>query len=257
MKKKTALAIKKKINRLTQVQKSKKVNPERKKHQRKKAKSGLKIIFLLGMILIMISTGSIFIWAATLVIPDVKNIAKLKAEQSTKIYDKTGEILLYSIYEDESRTSVPLAQVSKYFTNALIAVEDKDFYTHPGIKINSLGKAAYVTFIKGGQRGASTITQQVVKNTLLTNEKSFERKMKEVILAYKLEKLWSKNEILGLYVNEIPFAGVIYGVEEAALYYFDKHASQLDLAESAYLAAMLPKPSYFKKTDKLEMIEKI
>jgi penicillin-binding protein 1A len=124
-----------------------------------------------------------------LTIPDIKSIAKLKAEQSTKIYDKTGKILLYNIYENESRTSVSLDKVSDNFKNALIAVEDKDFYSHFGVKLTSIIKAAYVTFVEGGKRGASTITQQVVKNTLLTNEKSYERKMKEIILAYKLENL--------------------------------------------------------------------
>jgi penicillin-binding protein 1A len=124
-----------------------------------------------------------------LVIPDINSIAKLKAEQSTKIYDKTGNILLYNIYENESRTSISLDKISDNFKNALIAVEDKDFYNHPGVKITSIFKAAYVTLVEGGKRGASTITQQVVKNTLLTNEKSLERKMKEIILAYKLEKL--------------------------------------------------------------------
>lgn len=247
MKKKTALAIEKKLNKIKKKIsfKRKKVSATKKKSV--KAKLWIKRFFLVNIIIFLFVSGFLFLWASSLVIPDINTISKLKAEQSTKIFDKTGQVLLYNIYEDESRTSVPLDKISDNFKKALIAVEDKDFYNHPGVKITSIFKAAYTTLIERGRRGASTITQQVVKNTLLTNENSLERKVKELILAYKLEKLWTKDEILGLYVNEIPFAGVIYGVEEAALYYFDKHASELTLAESAYLASMLPKPSYFKK----------
>jgi membrane peptidoglycan carboxypeptidase len=226
------------------------LNPQKKKKKNTGISSFLKKTILLGIIFSLFLVGIIFLWASSLAIPDINDIAKLKAEQSSKIFDKTGEVLLYNIYQNESRTSIPLDKVSENFKNALIAVEDKYFYEHNGVKVSSFLKAAYVTLIEGGKRGASTITQQVVKNTLLTNERSYERKAKEMILAYKLEKLWSKDEILGLYINEIPFAGVIYGVEEASLYYFDKHASEITLAESAYLAAMLPKPSYFKKNKK-------
>lgn len=220
------------------------------KKRRLKSIYFLKRSFLLIVICMLFFSGVLFLWASSLVIPNIENIAKLKAEQSTKIYDKTGEVLLYNIYENESRTSIPLDNISPYFKMALVAVEDKDFYKHSGVKLLSFLKATYITLVEGGRRGASTITQQVVKNTLLTNERSYERKMKEIILAYKLENIWTKGDILGLYVNEIPFAGVIYGIEEASLYYFDKHASEITLAESAYLAAMLPKPSYFKKNKK-------
>ncbi len=249
--------IKEKIRKtvLERIKAVKKASREEKKKRAEKSKlekslivrRWLKNIFYLLLIAFFLAGGALFFWVTTLKIPDINEIHRLKIAQSTKIYDSTGEVLLYNVHGDETRTVVPIENISKYAQQAAVAIEDKDFYNHHGIKITSILKAAWDNFWGTGRfkRGGSTITQQVIKNTLLTREKTYTRKIKEAILAYKLEKLWTKDQILELYLNEAPYGGTIYGIEEAALYYFNKHASELDIAESAYLAAMPQAPTTY------------
>ncbi|MEI6296766.1 MAG: biosynthetic peptidoglycan transglycosylase [bacterium] len=171
---------------------------------------------------------------ANLKIPDFGSFDKRKISQSTKIYDRTGKILLYDIHQDIKRRVVPLENISTYIQKATIAIEDSDFYTHNGIKIESIIRAVWVNLTKGGAvQGGSTITQQVIKNTLLTQEKSVTRKITEWILALKLDKVLSKQQILSIYLNESPYGGTVYGVEEATQRFFNKKASDVTLAEAA------------------------
>ncbi len=180
--------------------------------------------------------------------PSLEAVAQRRVEQSTKIYDRTGEVLLYDLHKDVRRTLVPLEEMSPYIKNATIAIEDDNFYRHFGIEPTAILRAVINNLKEGnllGGQGGSTITQQVVKNTLLEPEKTLSRKFKEWILAVKLERRLSKDEILELYLNEAPYGGTRYGVEEASQGFFGKPARDLTLAEAAYLAALPQAPTYY------------
>ncbi len=187
-----------------------------------------------------------FIWIATMRVPTITSFADRKVSSSTKIYDRTGTIVLYDVHASIKRTVVTQEQISDYARKAIISIEDKDFYSHHGIKPTSIvraGLSQFVPFIK--QSGGSTITQQLVKNTLLTSKKSITRKVKEWVLAVKLERVMSKDQILTTYLNEAPYGGTIYGIQEASLSFFGKSAIDLTIAEAAYLAAIPNAPSYY------------
>lgn len=191
-------------------------------------------------------TCAFLLWATTIKIPDFSLLETRKVSESTKIYDRTGKILLYDVHKDIRRTVVGFDQISPYIKNATVAIEDDQFYEHKGIKPEAILRAVWVNF-KTGQysQGGSTITQQVIKNALLTPEKTVTRKVKEWILALKLEREMNKEQILTLYLNEAPYGGNIYGVEEASMSFFAKHANELTLAESAYLAALPQAPTLY------------
>lgn len=191
-------------------------------------------------------TCAILLWASTIKIPDFSLLETRKISQSTKIYDRTGKILLYDVHKDIRRTVVNFDQITPYIKNATVAIEDDQFYEHNGIKPEAILRAVWVNF-KTGQysQGGSTITQQVIKNALLSPEKTVTRKIKEWILALKLERELNKEQILTLYLNEAPYGGNIYGVEEAAMSFFGKHANEVTLAESAYLAALPQAPTLY------------
>lgn len=165
---------------------------------------------------------------------------------SSHIYDRNGK-LLYEIFADQNRTAVRLKDLPKYVGQASIAIEDKDFYKHSGISILSgvLRAVRDMTLRQGGLQGGSTITQQLVKQALLSPERTVIRKVKEIILAFAVERKFSKDQILEMYVNQIPYGGSAYGVEEAANMYFGKSASKLSIAESAFLAGLPQAPSKY------------
>lgn len=178
-------------------------------------------------------------------LPDPNTLLQRTVPESTKIYDRNG-VLLYEIHGEAKRTLVKLDQISPNLTHATIAVEDKDFYKHKGISIRGLLRAVWADITSGSkQQGGSTITQQFVKNALLTKDKSLIRKLKEVILSIELEARYSKDEILQLYLNEIPYGRNAYGIEAASKAYFDKSAKDLTLEESAYLAALPQSTTYY------------
>lgn len=198
-------------------------------------------------VIIVILASSLLIWVSTLEIPDLSSFENRRILQSTKIYDRTGEILLYDLHQDVKRTIVPFENISRYLKNATVAVEDERFYSHPGIDIRGIFRAAYVNLIQGdllGGQGGSTITQQVIKNSVLQREKKLTRKIKEAILSVKLERVLSKDEILSVYLNESPYGGTIYGVEEASQSFFGKSAADVTLPEAAYIAALPQAPTY-------------
>lgn len=177
-------------------------------------------------------------------LPNPKNLSEREIPQTTKIYDRNGK-LLYQIYANENRTLVPLSSIPKDLINATIAIEDKDFYKNPGFDINAILRAAIANASGKPIQGGSTITQQLIKSTLLTPEVSIQRKIKEIILAFWAEKIYTKNQILEMYFNQVPYGGTAWGVESAAQTYFGKSIKNLNLSESAFLAGMPQAPSSY------------
>ena len=189
-------------------------------------------------------TGILVILLSTLRIPDFHAFEDRKVVNSTQIYDRTGKILLYDIHQDVKRTEIPFEQMSSNIKNATVAIEDAEFYTHGGIKVTSTIRALFSNiFHIGIGGGGSTITQQLVKNTLLTTNRSYIRKIKEWVLAIKIDNSMPKDKILEAYLNEIPYGGNVYGIETASKTYFNKDAIDLTLAEAAYLASIPQSPT--------------
>lgn len=187
-------------------------------------------------------------------LPNPNTLLDRTVAQSTKIYDRTGEELLYDIHGTERRTLVKLDELPDYVISATIAIEDKNFYKHRGFVLHSIFRAALANIFRGGRvQGASTITQQFVKNAVLTPEKTLARKIREFILSVEIERRFSKDEILQLYFNEIPYGRTNYGVEAASQNYFRKSAQELTLAEAATLAALPQAPTaYLNNPERLE-----
>jgi membrane peptidoglycan carboxypeptidase len=179
-------------------------------------------------------------------LPVVGEIATHELIESTKIFDRSGEKLIYEIHGEEKRTFLPPEKIPDIFRKATLAIEDSGFYEHAAFDLRGTLRALWID-IKRGYRaqGGSTITQQVAKNSFLTTEKSITRKLKELILAFRLEKAYSKDEILNLYLNQIPYGQNAYGVEAATQTYFGKTAKELSLSEAAMLAAVPQAPSYY------------
>lgn len=197
------------------------------------------------LIAMIFMTAFTFAWFSK-DLPTPDKIARRSATQSTKIYDKTGEILLYETGE-QIRTIVKSEQLPDILKEATIAIEDDNFYNHNGFDPRGLASALWqkVSGQTTRTRGASTITQQFVKNALLDSERTLARKIKELILAIELEVMYSKDEILTMYLNEIPYGGNIAGAEAAARTYYGKPASELTLAEAATLVAIPQSPTYY------------
>ncbi|OGN35899.1 MAG: hypothetical protein A2568_01320 [Candidatus Yanofskybacteria bacterium RIFOXYD1_FULL_44_17] len=179
-------------------------------------------------------------------IPDPGTLVFRKVSESTKIFDRTGEILLYDIHGTEKRTVIPWEQMPISIKNAVLASEDSGFYTHKGLDIQGIMRAFWkdITGLNLSQ-GGSTITQQLVKNALLGQQKTISRKLREVILAIEIERRFSKDQIFWMYLNQIPFGSTLYGIEAASVNYFGKRASEMSISESATLAALIKAPSYY------------
>jgi penicillin-binding protein 1C len=201
----------------------------------KKEKPRKRIIFL-GAILI------VFVWLFWGV-PVPTNISQLQPV-STRIFDRKGE-LIYEIYTDKRSTPIKLADTPKYIKDATIAVEDKDFYKHHGFSFTGIGRALYKIVFQRKLEGGSTITQQLVKNPLLSPERTVQRKIREFFLTMVVETIYSKDQILEFYLNQIPYGGTAYGIEAASELYFDKAAKDLDLAEASFLAGLPAAPSRY------------
>ena len=224
------------------------MNRSSKKRSRRKLGHQLQLVIVGMLITGIFSMSAFLLWATTIEIPDFSLFETRKVSQSTKLYDRTGKILLCDVHKDIRRTIVPFETISSYIKNASVAIEDEQFYQHAGIEPKAILRAVLVNLnLRKGYagQGGSTITQQVIKNALLSNEKTVTRKIKEWILAMKLERLLNKEEILALYLNESPYGGNIYGVEEASMSFFGHHASELTLPEAAYLAALPQSPTRY------------
>ena len=205
----------------------------------------LEVCALAFFALILFGVGGVIVWASLIPIPSIANFENRSVAQSTKIYDRTGNIVLYEVHGAEQRTSVPLSAISPYIQHATIAIEDATFYQNAGFRPLSFLRAVWIDLTAGGYvQGGSTITQQVVKNALLTQGKTVARKIQEIILALRLTKAYSKDEILNTYLNESPYGGTVYGVEAASQYIFGISAKDVDLAQAAYISALPQSPTY-------------
>lgn len=200
---------------------------------------------VVSLLLIILS----LVWLYEKAIKDLPNVNEIynPPKLSTRIYDRNGE-LLYKFHDDENRIWVPLERVPSSLVAATIAVEDKEFYKHHGFSLRGIVKAILYNFKKDGDkklRGGSTITQQLVKNVFLSNEKSIDRKIKEALLSIMIEGKLSKNEILERYFNQVPYGGNVYGVAEASWRYFGKNVEEINLAEAAFLAGLPAAPGSY------------
>src|SRR3989344_2589261 len=196
-----------------------------------------------GAVALLWFAGLILWWSKDL--PDPQNIDQGRVTESTKIFDSTGEHILYEIGEAK-RTKVSLGQISSYLTQATLAAEDDKFYEHHGIAITGVIRGIILKPLTGQRaQGGSTITQQLIKNSILSPERTLQRKVKEAVLAIELEQRFSKDEILAMYLNAIPYGSRAYGVEAAAQTFFNTAAGSLSLAQAAYLAALPQAPSYY------------
>ena len=200
-----------------------------------------KILFLGIVVLFVASFIIIPLFASTLPSPD--KIVRSEGF-STKILDRNGEVL-YDIFSQQRRTPVTFDEIPLFLKQATIAVEDKNFYKHQGFDPLGLLRGLSKIVTQGRAQGGSTLTQQLVKNALLTSERSIFRKIKEFLLAVQIEKKYTKDEILLMYLNEIPYGGTAYGVEAASEIYFGKKVSDLNLIESAVIAGIPQRPSYY------------
>jgi 1A family penicillin-binding protein len=177
-------------------------------------------------------------------LPSPTKLNNTTASFSTHIYDRNGK-KLYTIYANRNQTFIPLGKIPKTLQQATIAVEDKDFYKHGAVDFRGIIRAFYSTVFQKQLQGGSTLTQQLVKNGLLTPERTLSRKIKELVLSIVVEYMYPKDKILEMYLNQVPYGGTAYGVEAAAQTYFGKHANELTLSQQAYLAGLPEAPSTF------------
>jgi 1A family penicillin-binding protein len=205
--------------------------------------SKLSTYALYGLVAGIILMFLLFVWYSR----DLPTPGKLTASnlaQSTRILDRSGTVL-YDVYKTENRTYIDLKEIPKHLQQATIAIEDKNFYTNKGFSVWGIFRAALGILTFQGISGGSSITQQLVKNTLLTSERSLPRKIKELMLAIQVDQKYSKDQILELYLNAIPYGGTAVGVEAASEYYFGKKAKEVTLLESAILAGLPQSPTYY------------
>ncbi|MCD6441993.1 PBP1A family penicillin-binding protein [bacterium] len=220
-------------------------------NSKKKIKSSHKLgrkILIVTLFLFLLSgtlVAVVFAWVNHN-LPQPDKLFQREIAQSTKIYDRTGKVVLYEIFANEKRTMIDLSEIPQNLIYATIVVEDKDFFQHSGFNLQAILRSIIIDILQGGKvQGGSTLTQQFVKNAFLTSEKTYIRKIKELLLAYQIEKKFSKKEILQMYFNEIPYGSNAYGIEAASQIYFNKSARNLTLDESALLAAITKAPTYY------------
>ncbi len=202
----------------------------------------LPVAAFIGLILIFLTSLTAFAWVAK----DLPSPDRVLRRQgfATKIYDREGQ-LLYDVFRQAKRTPIDLENVPNELKWATIAIEDKEFYSHPGFSLKGYLRAIYKIVFEQKLQGGSTLTQQLVKNVLLTSERTLLRKYKELILTLQIERKYSKDEILQMYLNEAPYGGPAWGVEAASERFFNKSASDLNLVESAILAGLPQRPSAY------------
>ena len=179
-------------------------------------------------------------------LPNPDRLLERSSELSTRFYDRNGE-LIYEVFGEKNRTLVTIDKISPFVTHATLSTEDSEFYLHSGFSFRGMLRAVRNTFTGEGLQGGSTITQQVIKNTLLTQDRTLPRKIKELILSLQLENRYTKEEIIQMYLNETPYGGQNYGIFSASKAYFNKTPDQLTLSEAAYLAGLPQRPSYYSQ----------
>lgn len=200
-------------------------------------------VVFFGLVAAIIGTIVAFVLFAK-DLPSPYKLTARDASLSTKIYDRNGK-LLYDIYGDKNRALVKWEKLPPYVKQATVAIEDKDFYKHSGFSPAGIARSLVNIFVFRDLQGGSTITQQVVKNTLLSSERTLPRKMKEFILSIQVERKYNKDEILQIYLNEVPYGGTAWGIESAAQAYFNKEAKDLTLTEAVVLAGLPQRPSFY------------
>jgi 1A family penicillin-binding protein len=190
-------------------------------------------------------------------LPSPKTLKNFQAiPVSTQILDRNGK-LLYHLYRNQKRSIVKIKTLPKYVSQATIAIEDKNFYNHQGVSlVGGILRAIKDTLLQKQLQGGSTITQQLIKSALLSPERTLRRKIREIVLALWTERIFTKEEILELYLNQIPYGGATYGIEEAALKYFDKHAKDLSLEEAAFLAGLPQAPTLYSPYNNPQLAQK-
>ena len=209
----------------------------------------LGFLFAAGTILFLVGIGGVasVLWYFSNDLPDYSQLQNYEPPVMTRVHAADGSLL--AEYANERRLYLPIQAVPKLVVDAFIAAEDKNFYQHPGIDVTGIARAAFLYVQNFGSsrrpQGASTITQQVAKNFLLTNEMSITRKIKEALLALRIERTYSKDKILELYLNQIYLGLGAYGIAAASLLYFDKSVHELSIAEVAYLAALPKGPNNY------------
>ena len=205
------------------------------------------LVIVTGGFLISFIIVISILWVFSNNLPDYKFLKNYKASVSSKVYSGEGELV--NDFSSEKRIFVPYSAIPNRIINSFLSAEDKNFFSHPGIDVKSITRASIknIKNIMSTKRleGASTITQQVAKNFLLTNEVSLKRKIKEVILAFRIERAYSKERIMELYLNQIYLGQGTYGVAAASLEYFNKSVRELNYEEAALLAALPRAPSKY------------
>ena len=204
-------------------------------------------LVLLVLFVLSIAGGSLtgLLLAYQTDLPQVETLEDYKPSIISEIYSDDGNVI--AEFAVERRVVIPFEEIPQYLKDALVATEDQYFYRHPGIDPTGIARAAYVNFVQGRRgQGGSTITQQLSRLLFLTPDKTYERKIKEAILAFQIEKNYTKEEILTLYCNQVPLGKGVYGVEAAAQFYFGKSTRDLSLEEAAVIAGLPGRPATFK-----------
>ncbi len=216
------------------------------KKQKKSGRAASRFFIILSIFFALLIISTAYVLSFIQNLPSPEQFATRQISQTTKIYDRTGKVLLYEIHGDEKRTVVPFSEIPDYVKRATLAAEDAAFYNEPAFNWRGIVRAM-IANIKSGSfsQGGSTITQQLVKKSLLSSDKTITRKIKELVLAIELESKYSKDEILYYYLNQIPYGSNAYGVEAASQTYFNKSVRDIDVAEAAILASLIKAPSYY------------
>ena len=209
-----------------------------------------KILMAFGLACLIVGTGTVagLFWHFSHGLPDHKQLADYQPATVSRLYAADGRLLME--YAREKRVFVPVAAMPKRLLQAFVAAEDQRFFTHPGVDLLGVLRASLSNLANPGKRpeGASGITQQVAKNFLLNNQATLSRKIREAILAFRIEETYSKERILELYLNEIYLGAGNYGIAAAAMNYFDRSLGELSLSEIAYLAALPKAPNRYSIT---------
>jgi len=212
------------------------------KYKKQKLITSLVIFIIIIITVAFIFSLILFAWYSK-DLPSPSKLSKI-SQASTIFYDRNGKII-YDMFQDKNRIPVKLNDLPDYLKKATIAIEDKNFYKHQGFSQSGIIRAFFNILIGKGIQGGSTITQQLIKNTLLSSKRTLSRKIQEIILAYQVEKRYSKDEILLMYLNESPYGGTYWGVGTAARAYFNKEVKDLNLIETAILAGLPQSPSVY------------
>ncbi len=214
------------------------------RYRRRTFRDLLLLGFAGGFVLVLLFILLVIFYAVQL--PDPTALATRRVSESTKIYDSSGQTVLYDVHGEEKRTIISWEEIPDIVKKATLASEDNDFYNHPGIDVRGILRAFYTDFITlSTSQGGSTITQQLVKKSILYDDKTISRKIKEALLSIQIERKFTKDEIFWMYLNQIPYGNNAYGIEAASKTYFGKRAKQLTLSEAAFLVGLPKAPTYY------------